>query len=419
MDFIKQLNRLPLLATCVTLAACSGKEDEPEKKSTAITVEVVPASRGNVQTWTFGEGTARATRREYLNFENAGRITYIKPDLREGSEVKEGEVLVRQDQRRPSAEVDSSKASVAEAKTRSQVAAAELNQAETEQKLAKTTFQRFKTLLEKKSASRQEYDEAKAKADNAASSVARAKSQVEAAASQVFAAEAKLKQAEVGLETTELRAPISGVIARLNVVEGFYMMPNLVRTDSEESFLQTVPILIIDRESLEITVDIPPALRGTVAPKQLVFIQPGGGGGGDGPDKAPDQFPARGEVYSVTPSVSPGKRTIQVKIRTTAGAEKLQDGTFCTVWIATDKSENVVIAPIDAFVYRDNKPHVFVVEGDQAKMRAVELGLRGLDGQEITSGVKQGELLVTTGRYQLSDGAPVKTLKASSEESNE
>jgi hypothetical protein len=42
------------------------------------------------------------------------------------------------------------------------------------------------------------------------------------------------------------------------------------------------------------------------------------------------------------------------------------------------------------------------------------LGLAGLDAQEIRSGVKAGELLVTDGRFQLSDGALVQMLGAES-----
>jgi hypothetical protein len=44
------------------------------------------------------------------------------------------------------------------------------------------------------------------------------------------------------------------------------------------------------------------------------------------------------------------------------------------------------------------------------ELRRVTLGLYGFGVQQITSGVKAGEWLATTGRFQLSDGTRVRLL---------
>jgi len=402
----------------VVFAACSGEDKSKPKMPTtsnAVTVDSVTVELGSVQSWTFAEGTARAVRREYLTFEDPGLITFVEDGLREGSVVKAGAVLVRQDQRRLKAEIETAKAAVIEAQTKNAVAEAELAQMKTDEQFARTTFERFATLLKKNSASPQEYDEAKARADKAAAAVTRAESQVLAAKAGIAAAEARVGQSEVELEQTELRTPIDGIVARLNVQKGYYMSPSLLRTDSEEAFLQTVPVLVIDPGSLEITVDIPPSQQHAIAEGKEAYIQVGGDAlASDGEaDFDPTTFPFTGKVYSVTPSVSPGKRAVQVKIRTDEGSERLQDGMFVTVWINAERRDQTVKIPSGTLVYRDNHPHVFVIDPDskRAELRAVEVGLSGLNEQEIVGGLAAGELVVTTGRYQISDGTPIQLIE--------
>ena len=82
---------------------------------------------------------------------------------------------------------------------------------------------------------------------------------------------------------------------------------------------------------------------------------------------------------------------------------------FVTVWIRSEQREGVVIAPLDAFVYRDDRPVVFVAKGEPpvARVREVTLGSQGFEGQQVTGGVNAGDRLVTEGRFQVSDGAPL------------
>jgi multidrug efflux pump subunit AcrA (membrane-fusion protein) len=197
----------------------------------------------------------------------------------------------------------------------------------------------------------------------------------------------------------------------------------VVRTDSEAAALQTVPMVIIDPSRYEVTINIPAYERGRIEVGQPALIEPDNKGleaadlpilDAPSPEFITDQFPVRGEVFSINPAVNPGGRSIQIKIRTTAGAERLQDGMFVTAWIAAEQRDDVVVAPLNAFVYRDNRPFVYVVDPQTGAVaaRAVKLGLGGFTQQEILTGVEVGEQLVTDGRFQLSDGVRVEVLEA-------
>lgn len=208
-----------------------------------------------------------------------------------------------------------------------------------------------------------------------------------------------------------------------------------MRTDSEEAALRTVPIVLIDPTAFEVAVDVPVYDRDRVQVGQTVLIQthrsqravrPASSQvstqeqntslknrtGQTPPEEVNSSSYIRGEVYSVNPAVSPSGRSIQVNIRVKNTNLSLKDGMYVTVWIATERHENVITAPHEAFLYRDNQPFIFVVnENDStAILRAVTLGLQGFDRREVITGLAPGEWLITEGRYQLSNGIRVKIL---------
>lgn len=85
---------------------------------------------------------------------------------------------------------------------------------------------------------------------------------------------------------------------------------------------------------------------------------------------------------------------------------------YVTVWIATDERQDVNVAPPNAFVYRENHPFVYVInrQTSTVELRSVKLGMQGFSGQEVISGIQEGDLLVTDGRFQLSNESIVKVL---------
>ena len=123
-----------------------------EREMPAVTVRTAEAKLGSIQAWIFAEGTVRSARREYLTFENPGRVAFISagPDgdeLREGDPVAAGVLLAHQDQRQYLAEIRTAESSLHEAHTQLAVARAEFEQAKTDETLARTTFQRFEVLV--------------------------------------------------------------------------------------------------------------------------------------------------------------------------------------------------------------------------------------------------------------------------------
>ncbi|MGH2398788.1 MAG: efflux RND transporter periplasmic adaptor subunit, partial [bacterium] len=77
--------------------------------------------------------------------------------------------------------------------------------------------------------------------------------------------------------------------------------------------------------------------------------------------------------------------------------------------ILVEHRENVLIVPINA-VRQNGQAEVIVVKDGRAQVRRVLVGLRHHQVAQITYGVQAGELVVTLGPEDLSDGQAVKVV---------
>jgi len=97
-------------------------------------------------------------------------------------------------------------------------------------------------------------------------------------------------------------------------------------------------------------------------------------------------------------------------------AEKLHPGVFASVEIVLPSRQQVLAIPATAVLYAPSGDSVFVIEekkdaaGKMTKVlrqQLVQLGATRGDFVSVTSGLKAGEQVVTSGVFKLSAGAPV------------
>ncbi|MEM6613219.1 MAG: efflux RND transporter periplasmic adaptor subunit, partial [Cyanobacteria bacterium P01_C01_bin.72] len=363
-----------------------------------------------------------------------------------GDFVNQGELLARVDRRKFDA--DNTVAAAAQTEARNQVASsfatlkqaeeslvqaqADLAQAKTDSAFAQVDLQRYQELLSQGGVERRQVEVKETEYKNAQASlqaaeagvgsakaqVAAAKTQVESAQAGVDSANAKLSRSNVDSEDTELIAPFDGVISRLNIREGEYWNPQIVSLSGDyQGIVDRLPIIMIDPNRFEAYVDLPAFQGGQIQTGQTALIildkdrskaSPGNLTGQDLMKLAS----ARGTVFSVSPSVSPGERSVRVTIRINEGSANLQDGEQISAWIATEEKSRATVVPFNAFVFRDRQPYVFVVDeaSGVVEQRAIQPGVEGLAKREIVEGVKSGEKLVTDGKNRLVNGAPVEII---------
>lgn len=392
--------------------------------------------------------------------------------LREGDRVTKGELLARVDDRNLLADVSQAKAAIAEAQQNRAAAAAEVAQARTQvaqarsqvrqaqaqvekaqtsRNLAQTNLERYRLLVEEGAISESEFDSRVSTARDAEADVAAAQAEVAAAQAQVRSAqaqveaaqeqyeatqsaittaEARLTQAEVALEGASLYAPFDGIVAYLNITEGEYYSPQIVSSQlggDYQGILDRIPMVIIDPSQYEVIVDLagPTGEKVNVGQTALVAARGdvresvGSSEQTNSTSSPPidgdretlvDNARARGEVFAVNPAISPGGRAIEATIRLLPQTtSSLKHGERVLTWIAVEEASNAVVVPLNAIVYRDRTPYVFVVNEDNiVEQRQVKLGIRGINQQQIISGVKAQESVVIQGQNRLVEGAPVR-----------
>ncbi|MCP4396713.1 MAG: efflux RND transporter periplasmic adaptor subunit [bacterium] len=279
-----------------------------------------------------------------------------------------------------------------------------------------------------------EYEAAKAKYLNAEAALETAVANLHVAHSQVEASLARLRQAELNMERTSIFAPFDGIITYLNIKIGDYITPQTMDKSTEQAMMQTAPIVLIDPSTYEITLNLPAYVGSAVQVEQPAFIVSSADTFPEEPEefqveyRKPPNKPeldtriepipmAQGKVYSVSPSISPGGRSIQIKIRTTEGTEYLQDGMFVSAKIIAAEKSHVVTLPGNCLIFRKDKAYVFVADSQTGIVtrRPVVDGIGNIRKWEVIDGVKEGEFVVTEGRYRLVDGAKVEILNMEQE----
>ena len=282
---MKRIYAIPA-SLMLVLSACSGDSEEPDTDEAAaeqapgVSVRVARVAEGSIQSWVYAQGTARAAQREFLSFESAGRVAYLDPRLEEGDNVRRGQVIAYQQQARAQAGVANARSTLANATTEVRVAQANQMQAAASLELARETFERYRQLLALNSASQQEYDEAEARLAEARAAKDKADAQLAAVRANVNAARAGVDEAQVSVSESRIVSPINGVIARLNIEQGQYFSPQAIQTNSESGALSSVPVVIINPSSFEVTVQLPAFERDAVEIGSEVLIDAGDGTAG-------------------------------------------------------------------------------------------------------------------------------------------
>lgn len=342
-----------------------------------------------------------------ISSEVSGEV--IALPVKEGQQVKKGDLLVRINPDLYESGVNRSVASMSTTK-------AGLTQADAQVKEAKASYDRSKKLFEKGIISRAEWDKAVS-----AYEVAVANKQ--SAYYQVQSASATVTEAKDNLGRTTIYAPADGTISLLNIELGERVLGTQQMTGTEI-------LRIANLNNMEVEVD--------VNENDIVKINIG-----DSANIEVDAYLKRefkGIVTSISNSASTALTADQVtnfKVKVRILKESYQDllegkpenyspfrpGMTATVDIITERKEKIIAVPISAVVIKDDTTSVkkdivaelekkeqeqkgtapksdkkyecvFVKVGDKAKLRVVKTGIQDDTNIEIISGLKPGEEII-------------------------
>ena len=130
----------------------------------------------------------------------------------------------------------------------------------------------------------------------------------------------------------------------------------------------------------------------------------------------PDR-PVEGPITAINPDVDAVTRNVRVQATLANPGEQMRPGMFVDVSVLLPVKKSVLIIPATAVLYAPFGDSVFIVEDQKdpatgvvskvVHQRTVRLGLSRGDFVAVDAGLKEGDLVVTTGVFKLHNGGAV------------
>ncbi|MDR0431025.1 MAG: efflux RND transporter periplasmic adaptor subunit [Tannerellaceae bacterium] len=278
-----------------------------------------------------------------LSFESSGKIIAIY--FKEGTHVKEGDLL---------------------AKINDKPLQAQLKKLEAEVPLATDRVYRQRTLLEKDAVSQEAFEQVTTEYEK-------------------LMADIELVKANIA--QTELRAPFDGVIGLRSVSEGAYATPST----------QIVKLTRISPIKIEFS--IPENYAADVADgTSIVFRMEGANG---------LMHDYRATVYAVESKVDMETRTLRVRATYPNTNETIQPGRYLSVEVTKREIKDALAVPSEAIIPEMGKSIIYLYKGGEAYPQEIITGLRTESRVQVLDGVQAGDTVITTGVMQLRTGMKV------------
>jgi membrane fusion protein (multidrug efflux system) len=281
-----------------------------------------------------------------------GKIVHIA--FEPGTTVKEGDLLVQQDTSTEEAQLRSAEASVT---------------------LAKVSLRRDHELMAQSTISQSELDSAEA---------------------QFKQAEAQADDIRAAISKKTIRAPFAG---RLGI--RLVNLGQSLKSGDPIVSLQALDPIFVDFQ-------LPQQRLAELARNLVVRVTSDA--------LAPNEV-VEGKITAINPDVDSATRNVRVQATLANPRERLHPGMFVNTAVLLPKADHVLVIPATAVLYAPYGNSVFVVEekkGENSgtpdrmvRQQVVRLGESRGDFVAVTSGLRDGETVVTTGVFKLRNGIAV------------
>lgn len=291
----------------------------------------------------------------------------LKRFFEEGSMVKKGQPLYQIDPATYQAVYDSAMADLLKAK------------AQYESTQAKD--KRYSRLVKDRAVSRQDYDDAHAAFLQANASVA--------------VAEAAVARAKINLDYTRVYAPITGRIGKSSVTEGALVTANQATMMAE--ITQLNPIYVDMQQARRKLFELKALSKNT--DKIMVKLDYGENEG---------QYAHMGELQFSEVTVDPSTSSVVLRALFPNPEEELYPGYFVRATLFLDKT-NVLLVPQKAAIMQPGGKMMVWVMDKNSTVRPQPIEVDGTYKNQwiVTSGLKEGETIITEGYQRLRPGAEV------------
>lgn len=373
------MKKLSFIALIFILAACSSKVDNPETKEeiesqisdykaqigdlnkkivvleeklfvlSGASKSGTPVSVSQLQSQPFNHyvevnGSVEAINDAYISPEINAQVMEIY--VKEGNRVVKGQQLM---------------------KLNSSITESSIQEVETSLELAKIVYEKQKQLWEKNIGSEIDFLTAKNNKESL---------------------ESKLKTLQAQADMALVTAPISGIIDEVYVKEGEMAMPGMQL------------IQLVNLSELYVNADVSEAYLTKIKKGDMVKLE----------------FPSYPSVSMQVPVhrlgniIKSANRTFKVQLKISNPDNLIKPNVLAKIKINDYSAENALLVPSMIIKQDLQGKYVYVVDQEQLTAHKVyiETGISYKDQTMVTSGLKEGELVIVDGFSRVSDGTEIK-----------
>jgi len=246
---------------------------------------------------------------------------------------------------------------------------------------AKRNYDRQKILFDKKAISQTDIEAAEKTLNTAQADYNSGNASIQTAKSNIGAQNVTISNYQDNLNNTIIKAPISGVISdkALNIGQMVSQGAALAKVNDISSVYATIQI---PQEKIS---------GAKIGQAATVTIE--------GNDKT-----YNGTIQTMDLSADTSSRVFNCKIKIDNGDKSLLPGIFGKVQLISEQKTEIITIPINALVGSEGNYSIFINDNGKAKKQKITIGETDGNSVEITSGVKDGDIVICSNTGSLQDG---------------
>jgi HlyD family secretion protein len=211
--------------------------------------------------------------------------------------------------------------------------------------------------------------------------------QLKAASGQLTAAEGKYLSSKAMLAYSEIRSPLNGVVTDRPLYPG----------DMATAGQPLMTIMDLSQVVARAHIPQPQAALLKISDKATLTVS-----------GTNEEVPAK--VTLVSPALDPNSTTVEIWVRAANPNLDLRPGSTVQLTIVAETVPDALAVPAESVIKISSGGQAVMLVGTdgRAHQQPVQLGIRQGDEVQITSGLREGERVVTSGAYGLPDNTRVK-----------
>lgn len=338
----------------------TGGSDQP------VPVTVVPVERRNVPVYLYALGTVQALNTVTIKPLVGGQIESI--EFREGHEIRQGGIIARIDPRPLQAALDQ--------------ALAKQKQDEAQLAASRSTLKRYEELFQKHFVAAQDLENQR--------------QTVKQQEALIVADAAAIANARVQLGYTTIRAPITGLAGIRQIDVG-----NIAQANS------STVVVLTQVHPINVVFTLPEQNLDQVRVADDEPLHVSARGRGDASEVA------AGALAVVDNQIDPNTGTFKLKAEFANENNVLWPGQFVNVRLEVRTLQGGLVVPATAVQRGPDGSYVYLLQDDgTVAQQPVQTGIEAGDGLLlVSSGLNEGQKVVTEGQFRLKPGAKVLALK--------